>query len=182
MENTQLFSTAPAPVGAADSTVIQADKTAQLEAGIVVSVFGIQLSAAFEKGDAGVRVLVSPATENPHQSVSLKSVCDGAKITNTDGVDAVLTALGFTGGVAGTEIDVNQAFYYYSSIAADASDGISQEYALSLALVNTGFTPSLKDAPFTIERITFALWNSKRPKIVKSMGLQTIAAVLAGLS
>ena len=93
-------------------TKIQANAIASLEAGIAVSVFGIQLSAQLEKADGGTRVLVSPAVSNPVQSVLLKDICKEANVSDSTkaSVNDVLKYLGFEGGVDGTSIDVNQAF------------------------------------------------------------------------
>jgi hypothetical protein len=168
-------------------TKIQANASASLEAGIAVSVFGIQLSAQLEKADGGTRVLVSPAVSNPVQSVLLKEICKEANVSDSTkaSVNDVLKYLGFEGGVDGTSIDVNQAFYYYSSYADDQDSSVTpalnHEYAFSLAMKDASPKPPT-DFPFQVESISFALWNSKREKIVDAMGLKSIADALAAFS
>lgn len=169
-----------------ENTKIQAGASASFNAGIVISVFSIQLAAMLEKGEQGTRVLVCPATENPMQSVSLKNICASAGVSDSTqtSIDGVLKDfLGFTGGLAGTTIDVNQAFFYYSSYESDkTAGGVNQEYALSLGMTND-FTPiTPKSVPFEIKSVSFSLWNSTRQKIVDSMGMTTVNDVLKKFS
>jgi hypothetical protein len=168
-------------------TKIQANAAASLEAGIAVSVFGIQLSAQLEKADAEIRVLVSPAASNPVQSVSLGAICKEASVSDSMkvSVNAVLKYLGFDGGVEETFIDVNQAFYYYSSYADDQDTSVTPplnyEYAFSLAVKNVS-PQQPENVPFQVKSISFALWNSKREKVVDAMGMKSIADALAAFS
>jgi hypothetical protein len=167
-------------VQSSENTKIQASAASSLNAGIIASVFGIKLAAMLEKQAEGVRVLVCPASENPRQSVLLKVICDSAGVSESvqASIDDVLKSyLGFTGGLEDTSIDVNQAFYYYSSYPADKGDS-NQEYAFSLGMTNT-YNPTKPDgAPFTVESISFSLWNSKRQKVIDAMGMADIGTAL----
>lgn len=167
-----------------ESTKIQAIKDASINAGAVISVFGIHLMGAVEKSDDGTRVLVCPSTENPKQSVSLDSVCDSAGISTTTkaSIDSAIKYLGFTGGIAGTKIDVYQAFYYYSSSEKDKAGDVNQEYAFSLGMTNGGELNPQEKLPFSIDSISFSLWNSTREKVVESLGVYSIADMLKKFS
>lgn len=179
MEETQITVTNSA------NTKIQAAESALLNAGITIEVFSIQLAAVLEKSSDGIRVLVCPATENPNQSVSLKTICTDAKVSETTqtSIDDVLkNFLGFEGGLAETTIDVNQAFYYYSSYEADKSANANQEYAISVGMTNS-FTPKTpEDVPFSIKSISFSLWNSTRQKVIDAMGITSVDDALKKFS
>ena len=97
-------------------------------------------------------------------------------------IDGVIKYLGFPGGLAETEIDVYQAFYYYSSSEKDKAGDVNQEYTFSLGITNT-FEPHPQDTlPFNIESISFSLWNSTREKIVDSLGVFSIQDILKKFS
>lgn len=167
------------------STKILAAKEASINAGAVISVFGIHLMGAIEKSADGTRVLVCPSTENPKQSVKLDSVCTSVGVSKEqqDSIDSVIKYLGFAGGLAETEIDVYQAFFYYSSSDKDKAEGdVKQEYAFSLGITNT-FEPKPQETlPFEIESISFSLWNSTREKVVESLGIFSISDMLKKFS
>lgn len=169
-----------------ENTKIKASKTVSLNAGIKISVFGITLMAELEKGDGGYRTIVCPASENPGQSVSLKDICNSAGVSEDvrNSVDRVLKDfLGFTGGIEQTTIDVNQAFYYYSSYDSDKSGDINHEYAFSLGMTNNFKPAKPKEAPpFEIRSISFSLWNSTRQKVLEAMGMTTVDKVLEKFS
>lgn len=167
-----------------ESKKIQAVKDASINAGAVISVFGIHLMGAIENSADGTRVLVCPSTENPKQSVSLDSICDSVGISSTakESIDSVIKYLGFTHGIKETTIDVYQAFYYYSSYKTDTADGLNQEYAFSLGMTNGGELNPPEGLPFSIESISFSLWNSTREKVVESLGVYSIADMLKKLS
>ncbi len=165
-------------------TKIQAGAATSLNAGIIASIFGIHLGAMLEKGADGTRVLVFPTSENPRQSVKLIDICAAAGISKgvQGSIDSVLKDyLGFTGGLDGTSIDVNQAFYYYSSYEADQGEGEDapkHEYALSLGMTNSYTPHTPAGAPFQVESITFSLWNSTRQKVTDAMGMATVEDIL----
>ncbi len=167
----------------AENTKIQASPAASLNAGIIASVFGIHLGAMLERDEAGMRVLVFPASENPRQSVKLIDVCTAAGIDSSvqSSIDSVVKELGFTGGLAATSIDVNQAFYYYSSHEADKGEGTNppkHEYAFSLGMTNS-FTPTTpENVPFRVESLSFSMWNSTRQKVTDAMGMATVGDIL----
>lgn len=172
-----------------ESTKIQANKNANINAGAVISVFGIQLMAAVEKQADATRFLVCPSTENPKQSVSLESICNEAGIDDSKkkSINDVMEFLGFTGGVNETFVNVYQAFFYYSSSDNDkagANKDIDKEYAFSLGITNE-FKPEYpdgKEPPFTIKSISFSLWNSTREKVVNSLGTYSIEDMLVKFS
>lgn len=167
-----------------ESTKIQAVSEASLNAGAIISVFGIRLLGAVERSATDTRVLVCPSTENPKQSVKLSSICNSVGISQDTqaSIDGVIKYLGFPGGLAETEIDVYQAFYYYSSSEKDKAGDVNQEYAFSLGITNT-FEPHPQDTlPFNIESISFSLWNSTREKIVDSLGVFSIQDILKKFS
>ena len=150
----------------------------------VISVFDIKLMGAVEKSGDVTRVLVCPSTTNSGQSVSLKKILGKVEINpdNQTSIDKVIKYLGFSGGIDGTEIDVHQAFYYYSSnendaAAVDNNEKINQEYAFSLGIKNN-LDSKPTDFPFAIESVTVSLWNSTRKKLVESMGMYTISDIL----
>ena len=169
-----------------ERTKINAAEAATINAGAVISVFGIQLMGAVEKNADGTRILVCPSTNNSGQSVKLKDICDKAGILpdNQASIDDVIKYLGFSGGIDGTSIDVHQAFYYYSSNEKDIDKDkkINQEYAFSLGITNNPKPEQKESFPFEIESISFSLWNSTREKLVESMGIYTISDILEKFS
>ncbi len=165
-------------VNEAGNTGIQANNTVSLNAGIKLSIFGITLMGVFEKNNTNIRVIVCPDWENPSQSVNLGTICSNAKVSDEviKQVNEVLQELCGT-DVNSITIDVNQAFYYYSNYDSDISSGINNEYAFSLGMTNH-FEPPKLDYPFTIESVSFSLWNSTRQKVLEKMGMTTVSQVL----
>lgn len=170
-----------------EKTKIHAAEAATINTEAVISVFGFRLMGAFERNAEGTRVLVCQPTKDPEQKpVTLESVCTSAGVPEDkrNSIDSVIKYLGFTGGIAGIEIDVHQVFYYYSSNEKDIDKDkkIDQEYAFSLGITNTFEPKPEKPLPFTIESISFSLWNSTREKLVESMGIYTILDILGKFS
>ena len=167
---------------ASESTKIHANEKANINAGAAISVFGIHLMAAVEKQADATRFLVCPSTENPKQSVSLASILKDAEIEDKkDSIDGVIKFLGFPGGVDKTFVDVYQAFFYYSSSENDkagANKDIDKEYAFSLGITNEFKPEPTEPLPFSIESISFSLWNSTREKVVNSLGTYSIEDML----
>lgn len=173
-------------VNGSENTKIQAGAALSLNAGISFSVFGIHIETMLEKKDDGMRALLCPGTKVEEQKVSLKKICDAANVPNETqvSVDSIIRYIGFTGGLAETDISVNQAFFYCSSCPGDASsEGKTSEYAFSLALNNSKFEPSGElNFPFEIENITFSLWNTTRQKVLDTMGMGNLESALANFS
>lgn len=171
---------------AAESTKIHANEKASINAGAVISVFGIPLIGAVEKDENCTRILVCPSTENPNRSVSLASILKEAGIEDKkDSIDDVIKFLGFPGGVDQTDVKVYQAFFYYSNSENDkagANKDIDKEYAFSLGITNEYEPKPTEQPPFNIESITFSLWNSTREKVINSLGTYSIEDMLVKFS
>lgn len=168
-----------------ENTQIHADKTLSLNAGLSFNVFGIDIDTMLEKNAEGMRALLCPGMHVEKQSVMLASICQAAGVSEETqaSVDSVIQYIGFTGGLAETSIDVNQAFFYYSNCPDDVTpEGGTSEYAFSLAMENH-FTPSGElNFPFTIKNISFSLWNTTRQKVLDTMGMGNLESALANFS
>lgn len=188
-----------------ESTKIRAAEASSINVGAVISVFGIQLIGTVEKEGDGTRIFVCPSTENPKQSVKLDSICGSVGFTEAQKktIGEIIKYLGFNGGIEKTEIDVYQAFFYYSSHDKDKAEYekkdnkeddkkdnekkdekivLNQEYAFSLGITNTYKPEPDETIPFGIESISFSIWNSTRKKVTESLGIYSISDMLKNFS
>lgn len=183
MAENQLTATA---VGDSDAAKIQAtDSSVALAAEI--SVFGIKLNAILEKGKDGnsyIKALVCLGGEQPKQSVTLGKVCQEISSNVKVIVDDVLQFLKLDSS-DNINIEIGQAYYYYSGNQNDwkkiGDDTIKYEYAFSVKITEKPQEGELS-LPFSIDSVSFSIWNTERNSIIKAMDLETIDEKLKELS
>ena len=164
---------------AAASTRPETTETS-VAAGASIELLGFEINAVMEVStdQKTIRALVMPGMGiDGSQTVTFNEMTTriqnqfGTKIS-TEGVSSVLEFVGMDPKTL--EVGLNQAFLLYDS---SMPDGNTMEFAFSISIVNGTITK--QPVAFTIKSISFGVWNSSRPKILKNMGMGSIDSLLA---
>ncbi|HEX3021469.1 MAG TPA: hypothetical protein VHP81_03650 [Lachnospiraceae bacterium] len=191
-KNMELNSTTEVSPIVSSELVVQAGAL-QAQLGVNFTLLGSDFTAMYEKTEKGYSVLLMPVNQADNKGITIDKLLEDVKKLMgggdvdasqlTDSLNAVQKDSGTSGGktidVNSIRVFVRTAYLYInSSDQADAATNTGKtEYAFKLDIDMSSLLPPSIDL-INIDTLSLAVWNTKRPKILDMMHLESVDKLL----
>lgn len=193
MDNTPVIVTSPELADTAANSI-------NIMASISFTLIGANLMAGFNKSESGVEFLLIPTDQDTNNGMTINEMVGevNALITKQDPKAPQVDAKNIKDSLdtlqkegkqeqpkaidpGSVRIKLQQAFLYYSYVPSTDGTTIASsnlEYAFQLVITTTGLFPQNMSI-FNLKEVSFAIWNTKRKKILEQMKMFNIKEYLA---
>lgn len=146
-------------------------ETTQMQLGVKFQLLKTDLMAMYEKGDKGNTFLLAPTNVEKSNQVTLQQMLDDFKAAFDDNSEIIQDNLESIPTKGNQKMNLNELAFSLKT-AYIYVEGDVKEYAFAIEVDLGNAIPDLRFVK--IEKLSFAIWNTKKNQVLKTMNLDSI--------